>query len=216
MGTLHKTKGDQISNGVKIAVIDYGMGNLGSVVKACNSFGADTRIIANAQDFDTADKIILPGVGAFGDAATELKKRSLDKLIKDKIKQGLLFLGICLGMHLLLDSSQEAPGEAGLGLIPGQVVKFKDEGIKVPHIGWNQIEKNGDNPLLKAIEDKSYVYFCHSYYVCPDDKGIIITTTDYGAKFASIISKDNIFGIQFHPEKSQKTGLKILENFIKL
>ena len=201
---------------MKIAVVDYGMGNLGSVVKACNSFGADTRVAANAQGFGAADKIILPGVGAFGDAAAELRKRGLDSVIKDKIKQGLPFLGICLGMHLLLDNSQESLNESGFGLIPGQVVKFKAEVIKVPHVGWNQIEKDGDSPLLDGIEDNSYVYFCHSYYVCPDDQNVIAATTEYGIKFASIVSKDNIFGIQFHPEKSQKTGLKILENFIKL
>lgn len=202
---------------MRIAIVDYGMGNLASVIKACISFGAEVKITQNPEEMEAIDKIILPGVGAFGDAAAQLKKIGLADAIKSKIKQGMPFLGICLGMHLLFDKSQESPRQNGLGVIGGKVIRFEGKDIKVPHIGWNQIEaKNSKSPLLETIENNAYVYFCHSYYVKPDGEDVIAATTDYGVKFASIISKDNIFGIQFHPEKSQKTGLAILENFIKL
>ncbi|MDP1853253.1 MAG: imidazole glycerol phosphate synthase subunit HisH [Candidatus Omnitrophota bacterium] len=210
-----------ISSGVKIAIIDYGMGNIASVRKACIHFGASAGVVTRPKELGRVDKIILPGVGAFGDAMRQLTKMGLDSEIEEKISAGMPFLGICLGMHLLFEKSEESKGVKGLGILKGRVVKFKGMEIKVPHMGWNQIKikyqkSNIKNAVLKGVKDNSYVYFCHSYYVAPVDKNIVAATTDYGGKFASVIAKDNIFGIQFHPEKSQRTGLKILEDFIKL
>jgi glutamine amidotransferase len=201
-----------------IAIIDYGMGNIHSVKKALEHFGAKTLVTNNPKDIEASDKAILPGVGAFDDAMAELKKRKLIPAINEHIKNKKTFLGICLGMQLLLEESEEASKTKGLGILKGKVTRFKDKkGYAVPHIGWNQlkIERN-DSPLLKDIPDRAYVYFCHSYYPRPLDAGIIATTTDYGMDFASILWQDNIYGTQFHPEKSQAVGLKILENFVNL
>lgn len=213
---------------MRIAIVDYGMGNIASVKKACVHFGASARVVTKPKELGMADKIILPGVGAFGDAMRQLTKMGLGSAIKEKILSGVPFLGICLGMHLLFEKSQESKGVKGLGVLGGEVTRFKDtclpagrKKLKVPHMGWNNIQvksqkAKGKNTILKGVKDNSYVYFCHSYYVKPKDKTIVAAETDYGGKFASIIAKDNIFGIQFHPEKSQSTGLKILEGFIKL
>ena len=209
---------------MKIAIIDYGMGNLASVQKACVSFGAKAEVAAHPRGLEGADKIILPGVGAFGEAMHQLERIGLAGAIKNKIREGILFLGICLGMQLLFERSQESRGVKGLGILKGRVARLQDNRIKIPHMGWNSIKisakggsaSGGKNAILKGVRDNSYVYFCHSYYVSPVDKNVIAAVTDYGVKFASVIAKDNIFGIQFHPEKSQRVGLKILENFIKL
>lgn len=206
---------------MRIAIIDYGMGNIASVRKACVKFGASVTIVSGLKELDGVDKIILPGVGAFGDAMRQLTKMGLDSAIKEKILSGVPFLGICLGMHLLFERSQESKGVKGLGILKGEALRFKDKKIKVPHMGWNNIQiksqkAKGKNTILKGVKDNSYAYFCHSYYVEPKDKTIVAAMTDYGGEFASVIAKDNIFGIQFHPEKSQRTGLKILEDFIKL
>lgn len=202
-----------------IAIIDYGMGNIHSVLKAIESLGLDTMIALRPSDLDEADKIILPGVGAFADAMQELKKRNLDAAIIKQIKNKKSFLGICLGLQLLFDESEEGGGSAGLGILEGGVKQFNliSRNLKIPHIGWNQLNKaSNDTPLLKDIPNNPYVYFCHSYYVVPDDRNIIAATTDYGIDFTSVVCKDNVFGMQFHPEKSQRVGLKILENFINL
>lgn len=208
-----------------IAIIDYGMGNIGSVrsaINACVRFGGSVRIAiaSEGENLKKVDKIILPGVGAFGDAVTELKKNGLDEAIKERILSGVPFLGICLGLHLLFERSDESKGVKGLGILEGKVSRLKGKNIKVPHIGWNNIKlrtKNSElrTKILRNVRENAYVYFCHSYYAIPKDKDIIAATTDYGIKFASVITKGNIFGIQFHPEKSQKVGLKILENFIR-
>lgn len=201
-----------------IAIIDYGMGNIHSVKKALEHFGAKTLVTNNPKEIEGCDKAILPGVGAFDDAMSELKKQKLVSAISEHIRQKKTFLGICLGMQLLLEESQEAEKSKGLGLLKGSVKRFKDKkSFPVPHIGWNQLKiKRKDSPLLKDVPDDSYVYFCHSFYPKPVDKGIIATSTDYGMDFASILWQDNIYGTQFHPEKSQKVGLKILENFVNL
>jgi glutamine amidotransferase len=201
-----------------IAIIDYGMGNIHSVRKALESCGGKTLVTNNPEDIERCEKLVLPGVGAFADAISEIKKQGLAQVIKKNIKKGKAFLGICLGMQLLFESSLESPKIKGLGLLKGEVKKFlPKKGLKIPHMGWNQIEiKNTACPILQGIKDKSFVYFCHSYYPRPLDKKIIAATTDYGADFASIICKDNIYAMQFHPEKSQAIGLKIIENFVKL
>ena len=217
-----------------IAIIDYGMGNIHSVQKALEYCGAKTQVTNKAKDIRIADKAILPGVGAFKDAMDELEKQDLIKTLNDHIKNKKPFLGICLGMQLLFEASEEAKGVRGLCILKGRVKRFDSSGSsgssrKIPHIGWNQLKisatKRGGSannfggkseicPLLKSIPDNSYVYFCHSYYPQVKDKKIIATTTDYGTDFTSIVWQDNIYGVQFHPEKSQEVGLKILKNFV--
>lgn len=201
-----------------IAIVDYGMGNIHSVQKVVESFGVKSFIANEASELINAEKVILPGVGAFADAMNELEKRNLKSAIAESIKNKKPFLGICLGLQLLFDQSFEAAGLKGLGIISGVVSRFNNIGnLKIPHIGWNQIHKTKSQcPLLNNIPSGAYVYFCHSYYVVPEDKDVISATTDYGTDFASVISKENIFGMQFHPEKSQDIGLKILKNFIEL
>jgi len=201
-----------------IAIIDYGMGNIHSVQKALESMGAQTFVTNKPEDIKACDKAVLPGVGAFGDAMAEIEKQKLGRVIKEHIKKNKAFLGICLGMHLLFDSSEESPGIKGLSILKGTVKKFQPQNtMKVPHMGWNQLRKvTGECPLFKEMPDNSYVYFCHSYYPEPKDTSVIAATTDYVIDFTSIVWKDNVYGVQFHPEKSQSAGLKMLENFVKL
>ncbi len=203
---------------MKIAIIDYGMGNIHSVAKALELSGAKTIITNKKSDIAASDKIVLPGVGAFDDAVDELEKQGLDLVIKEQIKNKKPFLGICLGLQLLLEASQEAQDKKGLGILEGKVVKFKaQDGQKVPHMGWNDLKViSGDCPLLNGIPAGSQVYFCHSYYPAPDDKSVIAATTDYGLEFPCVLWKDNVYGVQFHPEKSQAPGLKIIKNFVEL
>jgi len=207
-----------------IAIIDYGMGNIHSVKKALEFYGAKIKVTNDPKEIPSCAKLVLPGVGAFGDAMQELDKRGLTALIKDEVKAKKPFLGICLGLQLLFDKSEEAPKCKGLGIIKGEVKKFPASDLKVPHMGWNQLrrktedgrQKTEECPLLKGIGDNSYVYFCHSYYPEPQDKAAIAAITDYGINFTSMVWQDNVYGAQFHPEKSQAIGLKILENFVNL
>ncbi len=201
-----------------IAIIDYGMGNIHSVNKALELFGAKTVVTNNSKDIQSAEKAVLPGVGAFDDAVLELEKQGLINTIKEYLKTKRPFLGICLGMQLLFEESQEALKTKGLGVLKGKVKRFEEKkALKVPHMGWNQLRKvKNECLLLKDIPDNSFVYFCHSYYPQAKDKNIIAATTDYGLEFSSIVWQGNIYGVQFHPEKSQKVGLKIIENFVKL
>ncbi len=194
------------------------MGNIHSVQKALESMGAKTVVTNNPEDIKACDKAVLPGVGAFDDAMQELKRQDLISALNEHIKAKKIFLGICLGMQLLFESSEEARVTKGLGLLKGTVRKFENkDNLKVPHMGWNQLKtRNISCPLLKDIPDNSYVYFCHSYYPKPQDERIIAATTDYGIDFTSILWQDNIYGAQFHPEKSQEAGLKILKNFVSL
>jgi glutamine amidotransferase len=207
-----------------IAIIDYGMGNIHSVNKALELCGAKTLIANKPSQIKACDKVVLPGVGAFADAVSELKKQDLIPALYEHIKKGKVFLGICLGMQLLFEASQEASNTKGLGILRGGVKKFNlKKGLKVPHIGWNQINikyqkskiKNSC-PLLKNIKNNAYVYFCHSYYPAPTDKNIIAGTCKYGVEFTAVVWRDNVYGVQFHPEKSQETGLRILKNFVDL
>lgn len=220
-----------------IAVVDYGMGNLRSVEKGFLKVGVKVKITSSSEDIEKADGIVLPGVGAFRDCMRELTNLSLIDAIVDSIKKGKPYLGICLGLQVLFSESEEFGRCRGLDIFRGKVVKFESEvkkirgyedenlsasqplnflSLKVPHMGWNQIKIQKNNPLLMEIEDKTYFYFVHSYYVMPDDGSIVSTTTDYGIEFTSMIWKDNIYAVQFHPEKSQTAGLKLLENFGKL
>ncbi len=201
-----------------IAIIDYGMGNIHSVQKALQLFDAGTLVTNKADDIRKCKKIVLPGVGAFADAMIELEKQNLITVIKEEIKKRKPFLGICLGMQLLFEKSQEAKNKEGLGILSGEVKLFNREiGIKIPHMGWNQISiKDTACPLLKNIACDSYVYFCHSYYPSPDDKNIVSATAYYGNDFTALVWQDNVFGAQFHPEKSQEVGLAMLRNFVEL
>lgn len=205
------------------AIIDYGMGNIHSVQKALESLGAKTLVTNEPKELEDCRAIVLPGVGAFGDAVSQLKKRDLLRALNEHIKRKKIFLGICLGMHILFEASEESPKAKGLGVFKGRVKKFEvKKVIKVPHIGWNQLKvgsglrAQGQCPLLKDVPDNSYVYFCHSYYPAPKDKQIVAATSDYGVEFPAVIWQDNIYGVQFHPEKSQEVGLRILKNFVEL
>ena len=202
-----------------IAIIDYNMGNLASVKNAFAKLGQKTVVESNPEKFQEYDKLILPGVGAFGDAIQHLKERNMIEPIKEFAKSGKPMLGICLGMQLLFESSQEFGDHEGLGLIKGSVVKFEsekfEEPLKVPHMGWNRIFTK-EHPLFEGLDNEHYLYFVHTYHVTCKDENDIIGETYYGYKFTSAVAHDNIMGIQPHPEKSHKNGLKILENFIGL
>ncbi len=197
-----------------IGIIDYGMGNLYSVRNAFLSLGVKAKIISKPEQLKKMISCVLPGVGAFGDAMDILNKSGLTQAIIDYVAGGSQFLGICLGLQLLFDRSKESPGKKGLGIIPGEVLRFQGA-VKIPHIGWNRLKIKQKNRIFKGIKDGSYVYFCHSYYVKPKTNNVVIGQTNYAANYASVVAKDNVFGIQFHPEKSQAVGLKILENFAK-
>jgi len=197
-----------------IAIIDYGMGNLCSVQKALERLGAQTVITDSPASLAQADKIILPGVGAFGDAMKELKSRNLVEPIRREVASGKPFLGICLGLQILFEKSKESPGVAGLSLLPGEVRRFITD-LKVPHMGWNQIHIKKPAPIFKGIKEGAFVYFVHSYYVVPERAEDISTTTDYAIEFVSAIWRNNLSATQFHPEKSQSVGLQILKNFIE-
>lgn len=205
-----------------ISIINYGMGNLRSVAKALEHVGGKVCVTSDAKQIKKSSKIILPGVGAFTKCMESLQKLELVEILKEEIGRGKWFLGICLGLQLLFEESEEFGPTPGLGILKGKVKKFKvtDPKLKVPHMGWNQIRMNvgaGRWPaLFKDIPQNISFYFVHSYYVDPEDTKIIATTTEYETPFCSSIEKENIFACQFHPEKSQKSGLKVLENFVKL
>lgn len=196
-----------------IVVIDYGVGNLGSVKNALDKLGVKSIISSNPMIIKRAKALILPGVGAAGQGMKNLKKLKLDKIIVSEIKKGKPFLGICLGMQLLFEKSEEDNVNC-LGILKGSVKKFKKM-RKIPQIGWNQIDIKKDSKLFKDIKDKSYFYFVNSFYCKPKDKNVIAGTTNYGETFSSVVQKDNIIGVQFHPEKSGPVGFKLLENFVK-
>ena len=198
-----------------IAIIDYGMGNLRSVQKAFEKVGATAVITEDFKTIQQAKKVVLPGVGAMQPAMEKLTSLKLIEVLKESIQKGKPFLGICLGLQLLFEKSMEGGEVKGLEILSGSVERFNQ--LKVPHMGWNQLRiKKKDCPIFKDIIDQSNVYFCHSYYVKPKDHTISASVTDYGIEFTSAINQDRLFGVQFHPEKSQEVGLKILKNFAEL
>ena len=200
-----------------IAVIDYDAGNLKSVEKALIFLGETPVITRDREELLAADKVILPGVGAFGDAMDRLHHFGLVDVIKEVVQPGTPFLGICLGLQLMLDSSEESPGVEGLGLLPGKILKIPETpGMKVPHMGWNSLKIDPNSRLFKGIPDGNYVYFVHSYYLKAGSEDIVAATTEYGTHIHAAVEKGNLYACQFHPEKSSQTGLKILENFISL
>jgi imidazole glycerol-phosphate synthase subunit HisH len=199
-----------------IAIIDYGMGNLYSVEKAFAKLGAAAIITSDPQVIGTADRVVLPGVGAFGDCMRNLKQYGLVDVIRQVIAEGKPFLGICLGLQLLFAGSEEDPGVNGLGIFPGMVRKIKAPDLKIPHMGWNSLEIKKQSPLFDALPEKSYVYFVHSYHAVPDDPELIIAVTDYGGPVTAAIGRGNVQAVQFHPEKSSSTGMGILAGFKEL
>ena len=200
-----------------IAIIDYDAGNLRSVEKALASLGEETVITRNFKEILNADKVILPGVGSFGDAMAQLKKYELDKVVHEVAEKKTPFLGICLGLQLLFESSEETPGVEGLHLLDGHILRIpEEEGLKIPHIGWNSLEFPNKGRLFEAIAEQSYVYFVHSYYLKAAEESIVTATTEYGTHIHASVEKENIFACQFHPEKSSTVGLQILKNFAKL
>lgn len=200
-----------------IRIVDYGMGNLRSVQKAFESLGAEAVVCSRPEELENADKLVLPGVGAFRDAIHELERQELVGPIREHLSRGRPFLGVCLGLQLLFDVSYEDGEWQGLGIIPGEVVRFPSHPErKVPHMGWNSLEPVGEPRLLKGIPADAHFYFVHSYYVVPRDESVVAAYTDYGVRFVSVVARDNLFATQFHPEKSQRAGLKLLENFARL
>ena len=216
----------------KIGIIDYGMGNLGSVSNACKFLGLDAEIIAAPERMDSCRAIILPGVGAFGDCMAHLTEHGFVAPIKKWISDGNPFMGICLGLQALFQTSEETPGVEGLSIFKGSVKRFSFSGagipaclinvqagmpapqLKIPQIGWNAVQqKKADCPMFAGVDDGAYFYFVHSFYVAPEDQSIVAGETDYGLNYCSAVWKDNVFAVQFHPEKSQATGLQMLKNF---
>lgn len=205
-----------------ITIIDYQMGNLRSVQKAFETVGAEAKITSDPHAIAQAEKLVLPGVGGFGEAIEELRNRDLEAPIRDFVASGRPLLGICLGLQLLFETGYEGGTHRGLGILQGDVVRFEGPayggsgGLKVPHMGWNQVTKRADVPLLEGLADGTHFYFVHSYYVRPSDPAIVALTCDYGGEFCAMIARDNVFATQFHPEKSQQAGLNLLQRFAQL
>ena len=200
-----------------IGIIDYDAGNIKSVEKALNYLGEETVVTRDPQILLGADKVILPGVGSFGAAMEKLHKYGLVPVIKEIVEKGTPFLGICLGLQLLFESSEETPGVEGLGILKGKIVKIPPcEGLKIPHMGWNSLHLQNGGRLFKDVPEETYVYFVHSYYLKAEDPQIVKAVTDYSTCIHASVEKDNVFACQFHPEKSSRWGLKMLENFANI
>jgi glutamine amidotransferase len=198
-----------------IALIDYGSGNIRSVTKALQREGADVQLVSTPEELEKADAVVLPGVGDFGDCARGIKSRGLWEPLQDWMRSGKPFFGICVGYQLLFEESEESPGESGFGFFRGKVKRFRTPGLKVPQIGWNNLEFTGvKHPLWSGLPDEPFVFFVHSYFPAPEDENIVTARTTYGETFAAAAAKENVAGVQFHPEKSQDVGLTILRNFV--
>ncbi|MDO4260912.1 MAG: imidazole glycerol phosphate synthase subunit HisH [Eubacteriales bacterium] len=200
-----------------IGIIDYDAGNIRSVEKAMKYLGQEVCVTRDRQRLLEADKVILPGVGSFGDAMEHLREYGLVEVIRELAAQGKPFLGICLGLQLLFERSEESPGAEGLGILKGEILRIPDgEGLKVPHIGWNSLNLSGDGRLFGGLEREPYVYFVHSYYLRAEDPQIVKARTEYGVSIDASVEQGNVFACQFHPEKSSRVGLAILKNFAEL
>ena len=219
-----------------LCIIDYGIGNLRSIEKALEAVGADVLRSDRPEDIANADRVVLPGVGAFGACSDELKKRDLIPSVLDAINSGKPFLGVCVGMQLLFDVSEEMGRHQGLGVLPGRIVRFEpsyaapalavgedqapsaeeDRPLKIPHMGWNTIHPHHDSPLLVGIDQPAYFYFVHSYHAVADNSNDVLAHTSYGVDFPSIVQRNNVYGVQFHPEKSHDNGLAVIKNFARL
>lgn len=200
-------------NSRMIAILDYGVGNLRSVEKALAAVGAEARVTGDAGAIREADRLVLPGVGAFGECARRLREAKLDKLVLEAAEQGKPVLGLCVGLQLMFDEGHEFGRHAGLGLMRGRVVRFPETGPRVPQIGWNQIEKVRPHLLVEGLDEGTYFYFVHSYRVEAEDTEDVVAWTDYAVIYPSICARGHVYGVQFHPEKSQAAGLRLLANF---
>lgn len=200
-----------------IAMIDYDAGNMKSVEKALQKLGAEVVITRDAEEILRADKVILPGVGAFGEAMAQIRHYGLDKVIYQVVENRTPFLGICLGLQLLFERSDETPGVEGLGILKGEILRIPEQDqLKIPHMGWNSLHLQNEGRLFRGFTESPYVYFVHSYYLKAEDESIVKATTEYGVNIHASVEKDNVFACQFHPEKSSDAGLQILKNFIEL
>ena len=197
-----------------LTIIDYGVGNLRNVYMAFQRLGIEARVTAEEDEIRRATAVVLPGVGAFGDSIGNIRALGLEDTILGTIRDGLPFLGICVGLQLLFEVSEEMGEHRGLGVFAGRVRRFAKE-LTVPHMGWNQVHQKRDVPLFEGLADGSYAYFVHSYYVVPEDASVVAGTTDYGIDYTSVVARDNLYAIQFHPEKSQDVGERILANFCR-
>ena len=199
-----------------ISIIDYDAGNIMSVQKACAYLGHDYALTRDREKILNSDHVILPGVGAFGDAMERLERYGMDETLKEVKKRGIPLLGICLGLQLFFDESEETPGVKGLGLLKGSILRIPDQDgtLKIPHMGWNSLTYPNRGRLFEGIPEETYVYFVHSYYLHAEDPSVVTATTEYGIRIDASVEKENLFACQFHPEKSSSWGLKILENFL--
>jgi len=196
----------------QVAIIDYGVGNLRSVEKAFVATGVDAIVTSDERELRDADRLVLPGVGAFAACMNALREHGFDQLVRDRVAAGTPLLGVCVGMQMLFEESEEFGRTAGLGLLRGRVRRFSDQ-LLVPQVGWNQIKQQSAHPLFRGVSDEAFFYFVHSYYCEPAQTEIAIGETEYGVNYASVVARDNLAGVQFHPEKSQAVGLKLLHNF---
>ena len=201
-----------------ITIVDYGIGNLRSIEKALQHVGARVLRTDSVEDLAQADHLVVPGVGAFGACMQEVRRRALAQPILDAVARGVPLLGVCVGMQMLFDVGEERGLHRGLGVLPGRVIRFNpaERGLKVPHMGWNTLTPRYQSPLLDGLDPGAFCYFVHSYHAAPERPDDILATTSYGVDFPAIVACENVFGVQFHPEKSQRTGLRILENFARL
>ena len=200
-----------------IAIIDYDAGNIKSVEKAMHLLGQEVVVTRDRESILKADKVILPGVGAFGDAMSKIRQYNLEEVIHEVVEKGTPFLGICLGLQLLFEKSEESPGVEGLGILKGEILRIPAaEGLKIPHMGWNNIRFPNKGRLFAGVSEDAYVYFVHSYYLKAQDEKIVTATTEYGTHIHASVESGNLFACQFHPEKSSHVGLQILKNFAKL
>lgn len=200
-----------------IAIIDYDAGNIKSVEKALIHLGQEVIVTGEKEQIEKADKVILPGVGAFGDAMKNLRQSGLDKVIREVVDRGTFFLGICLGLQVLFESSEEAPGVEGLGILEGKILRIpQKEGLKIPHMGWNSLCLKNEGKLFKGMNEGTFVYFVHSYYLKAANERIVKASAQYGVSIDASVEQGNLFACQFHPEKSSEAGLKILKNFVEL
>lgn len=200
---------------VQAAIIDYGVGNLRSVEKAFAAMGCEARVSGDERELRAAERLVLPGVGAFGACMRALSERGFDRLVRERVEEGTPLLGVCAGMQMLFEESEEFGATPGLGLLSGRVRRFSDD-LVVPHVGWNRIDQVCEHALFDGIGNGAFFYFVHSYYAEPRDESVIAGETEYGVRYASVVAQANICGVQFHPEKSQDAGLRLLRNFARL